>query len=213
MSIQLWQLEALLQGQQCQGFTRDGLSNYSQTLSQTLVPMNRRNIFYRTSRAAVRKLDENWQQYWVMLLWVLAMFGLFLWKFFQYQQRSSFHVMGYCLCTAKGAAETLKLNMALILLPVCRNTITWLRSTILGSIIPFDDNINFHKVPLFCIVLFVFDQGKTRIWYATWYKHVRNSSCFAMQTAHTWCLIALHYKANNEKCLCWRTQNACQCTI
>jgi respiratory burst oxidase len=46
---------------------------------------------------------------------------------------------------AKGSAETLKLNMALILLPVCRNTITCLRSTILGSIVPFDDNINFHK--------------------------------------------------------------------
>uniref|UniRef100_A0A0E0ESK7 FAD-binding FR-type domain-containing protein n=1 Tax=Oryza meridionalis TaxID=40149 RepID=A0A0E0ESK7_9ORYZ len=37
--------------------------------------------------------------------------------------------MGYCLPTAKGAAETLKLNMALVLLPVCRNTLTWLRSS------------------------------------------------------------------------------------
>jgi hypothetical protein len=54
--------------------------------------------------------------------------------------------MGYCLLTAKGAAETLKFNMALILLPVCRNTITWLRSTRLGPLVPFDDNINFHKV-------------------------------------------------------------------
>ncbi|PPS11724.1 hypothetical protein GOBAR_AA08909 [Gossypium barbadense] len=54
-------------------------------------------------------------------------------------------VMGYCLLTAKGAAETLKFNMALILLPVCRNTITWLRSTKLGLFLPFDDNINFHE--------------------------------------------------------------------
>ena len=55
-------------------------------------------------------------------------------------------VMGYCLLTAKGAAETLKFNMAIILLPVCRNTITWIRSTRLGYFVPFDDNINFHKV-------------------------------------------------------------------
>ncbi|RWV77901.1 hypothetical protein GW17_00061208, partial [Ensete ventricosum] len=55
-------------------------------------------------------------------------------------------VMGYCVCMAKAAAETLKLNMALILIPVCRNTLTGLRSTRLSSIIPFDDNINFHKV-------------------------------------------------------------------
>ncbi|QHO49366.1 uncharacterized protein DS421_1g13360 [Arachis hypogaea] len=56
-------------------------------------------------------------------------------------------VMGYCVCMAKGAAETLKLNMAIILLPVCRNTITWMRNkTKLGIMVPFDDNLNFHKV-------------------------------------------------------------------
>jgi respiratory burst oxidase len=54
--------------------------------------------------------------------------------------------MGYCVTTAKGAAETLKLNMALILLPVCRNIITWLRNTKAARALPFDDNINFHKV-------------------------------------------------------------------
>ncbi|OAY84176.1 Respiratory burst oxidase, partial [Ananas comosus] len=55
--------------------------------------------------------------------------------------------MGYCLCTAKGAAETLKLNMALVLLPVCRNTVTWLRrSRRINSILPFNDTINFHKL-------------------------------------------------------------------
>ncbi|MCI09064.1 respiratory burst oxidase protein B-like, partial [Trifolium medium] len=56
--------------------------------------------------------------------------------------------------TAKGGAETLKFNMALILLPVCRNTITWLRSrTKLGMVVPFDDNINFHKVIAFGIAI------------------------------------------------------------
>jgi hypothetical protein len=54
--------------------------------------------------------------------------------------------MGYCVTTAKGAAETLKLNMAIILLPVCRNTITWLRNTRAARVLPFDDSINFHKV-------------------------------------------------------------------
>ena len=57
--------------------------------------------------------------------------------------------MGYCVCTAKGAAKTLKFNMALILFHVCRNTITWLHNkTKLGMEVPFDDNINFHKVCL-----------------------------------------------------------------
>ncbi|PQQ06463.1 respiratory burst oxidase homolog protein B [Prunus yedoensis var. nudiflora] len=80
--------------------------------------------------------------------------GLFTWKFIQYKHRAVFDVMGYCVSIAKGGAETLKFNMALILLPVCRNTITWLRSkTKLGVIVPFDDNINFHKVIAFGIIV------------------------------------------------------------
>jgi respiratory burst oxidase len=61
--------------------------------------------------------------------------------------------MGYCVTIAKGAAETLKLNMALILLPVCRNTITWLRNTRAARALPFDDNINFHKTIAVAIVV------------------------------------------------------------
>lgn len=98
-------------------------------------------------------LQENWRRIWVLTLWVLIMVGLFTWKFFQYKQKNAFKVMGYCLLTAKGAAETLKFNMALILLPVCRNTITWLRSTKIGYFIPFDDNINFHKTIAAAIVI------------------------------------------------------------
>ncbi|KAF9590253.1 hypothetical protein IFM89_032031 [Coptis chinensis] len=78
----------------------------------------------------------------------------------KYRNRKAFEVMGYCLCTAKGVAETLKFNMALILLPICRNTITWLRKNrSLNSIIPFNDNINFHKLIAACIVIGVILHG------------------------------------------------------
>ncbi|PHT24949.1 Respiratory burst oxidase -like protein A [Capsicum baccatum] len=60
--------------------------------------------------------------------------------------------MGYCLLTAKDAVETLKFNMALILLLVCKNTIRCLRSAKLNSFVPFDDNINFHKTVAATIV-------------------------------------------------------------
>lgn len=81
-----------------------------------------------------------------MALWIGVMACLFN---IQYKDRAAYLVMGHCVCMAKGAAETLKLNMALILLPVCRNTITWLRNkTRLGVAVPFDDNLNFHKVSL-----------------------------------------------------------------
>ncbi|CAA6663434.1 unnamed protein product [Spirodela intermedia] len=121
-------------------------ANMSQLLSQKLATTRDRNPLRRAYRATAYFLEDNWKRLWVMALWLAICAGLFTWKFIQYRDRAVFHVMGYCVTTAKGAAETLKFNMALILLPVCRNTITWLRSrTGLGAAVPFDDNINFHK--------------------------------------------------------------------
>ncbi|KAK4432773.1 Respiratory burst oxidaseprotein E [Sesamum alatum] len=143
--IELWQLEALL-------LQRDNYMNYSRPLSTASVGWSQ-----NLSSVVVNKIGslllDNWQRGWILVLWVLAMIGLFAWKFFQYRQKAAFQIMGYCLTTAKGAAETLKLNMALILLPVCRNILTWLRSTRARVLFPFDDNINFHKVIAFAIAI------------------------------------------------------------
>ncbi|XP_024528096.1 respiratory burst oxidase homolog protein A [Selaginella moellendorffii] len=103
--------------------------------------------------------QEDWRRLWIVGVWFGAMAVLFMWKSMQYSYRSGFEVMGYCVSMAKGAAETLKLNMALILFPVCRNTITWLRSTRLGSVIPFDDSISFHKTVAGAICLGVLIHG------------------------------------------------------
>lgn len=146
MSDQLWQLEELL-------LQRDTYMNYSRSLSVASVSWNHqkssfrpKNIVRRVSGALRYLMLENWQRGWILLLWISAIVFLFCWKFFQYRHKNAFRVMGYCLPVAKGAGETLKLNMALILLPVCRNTLTRLRSTRARSFVPFDDNINFHKV-------------------------------------------------------------------
>ncbi|KAI4983608.1 hypothetical protein ZWY2020_025474 [Hordeum vulgare] len=89
--------------------------------------------------------EENWRRAWVLALWVAAMAALFAWRFAQYRRSVAFEVMGHCLPTAKGAAETLKLNMALVLLPVCRITLTRLRSSWARFVVPLDDCIAFHK--------------------------------------------------------------------
>ncbi|XP_068662127.1 respiratory burst oxidase homolog protein E-like [Aristolochia californica] len=150
--IELWQLEALL-------LQRDNYMNYSRPLSTASVAwsqtiaMKPKNMVRRLSSTLRWRIQENWQRAWIILVWFLIMAGLFSWKFVQYRRRAVFHVMGYCVTTAKGAAETLKLNMALILLPVCRNTLTWLRSTKARFLVPFDDNINFHKMIAFGILI------------------------------------------------------------
>jgi len=135
----------LLQGsnQSVRGESR----NLSHMLSQKLKPTLDSNPLNRWCRSTKYFLLDNWQRVWVMALWIVVMASLFAYKYIQYRRREAYEVMGHCVCMAKGAAETLKLNMALILLPVCRNTLTWLRNkTKLGVVVPFDDNLNFHKV-------------------------------------------------------------------
>ncbi|KAH9722198.1 Respiratory burst oxidase2 [Citrus sinensis] len=117
-------------------------------------PMSKNEVRFRS----------YWRRAWIVLFWLLICAVLFTWKFIQYSHRPAFQVMGYCLSTAKGAAETLKLNMALILLPVSRNTVTWLRKKRwLSSIIPFNDNINFHKLIACGIVVGVILHGGTHL--------------------------------------------------
>ncbi|GAU25447.1 hypothetical protein TSUD_71010 [Trifolium subterraneum] len=125
-----------------------GESKYlSQMLSQKLRPTFEENPIKRWYRDTKYFFQDNWRRSWVFALWIGVMLGLFAYKFVQYRRRAAYEVMGHCVCMAKGAAETLKLNMAIILLPVCRNTITWLRNrTKLGAFVPFDDGLNFHKM-------------------------------------------------------------------
>lgn len=122
------------------------VSNTSVGWSENITSLKRKNKIKEFLKTLQSLALEYWRRAWILLLWLVTIACLFGWKLFQYRNRSSFHVMSYCLPVAKGAAETLKLNMALILLPVCRNTLTWLRSTRARKFVPFDDNINFHKV-------------------------------------------------------------------
>ncbi|XP_023007323.1 putative respiratory burst oxidase homolog protein H [Cucurbita maxima] len=107
----------------------------------------------RFARETKEFIIGNWKRVWVLTLWVAINIGLFVWKFIEFMEEGSFEVMGYCVSIAKGAAETLKFNMALILFLVCRGTLTALRSTALNSIFPFDDHIHFHMAVAAVIVV------------------------------------------------------------
>ncbi|KAL3652735.1 hypothetical protein CASFOL_002416 [Castilleja foliolosa] len=151
--IELWQLETLLLQKDTYLNYSQALSYTSQALSQNLHGLRYKGPIRRISTKLLYFLQENWKRIWVLTLWIMIMIGLFAWKFNEYKHKNAYKVMGYCVLTAKGAAETLKFNMALVLLPVCRNTITWLRSSKLGYFVPFDDNINFHKAIAAAIVV------------------------------------------------------------
>ncbi|KAF2288430.1 hypothetical protein GH714_007428 [Hevea brasiliensis] len=145
--IMIYNLESLLLQAPSQSVRVGDSRVLSQLLSQKLKPTQENNPLKRWYQKAKYFLLDNWQRVWIMALWLGIVAGLFTYKFIQYKNKAVYDIMGYCVCVAKGGAETLKFNMALILLPVCRNTITWLRNkTKLGVAVPFDDNLNFHKV-------------------------------------------------------------------
>ncbi|TMW90066.1 hypothetical protein EJD97_016248 [Solanum chilense] len=143
--IEIWQLESLLRGMVG---SEDGQNNMkrSQTLAKTMIPRQYRTPVSKFLSKTSEKIYDNWKRIWVVTLWLSINFILFIWKIEQFKRREAFKIMGYCVCLAKAAGETLKFNMALILIPVCRRTLTQIRESFLGYIIPFDDNINFHKM-------------------------------------------------------------------
>ncbi|KAG6432880.1 hypothetical protein SASPL_104470 [Salvia splendens] len=143
--IEMWQLEALLRGMVGSEETPRSDKKTS-TLAKTMIPKEYRTPISRFMSRTKEKFFENWKKILVIILWQGINVSLFTWKLNYYQRVPAFKVLGFCLCFAKAAAETVKYNMAVILVPVCRRTLTSLRETFLGKFIPFDENINFHKM-------------------------------------------------------------------
>ncbi|GAA0167221.1 oxidase [Lithospermum erythrorhizon] len=139
-TIEMRELESLLRGIMSvkQGTIKGEISERG--------PSENRSSLRKILKKTTDKIQDNWKKIWILTLWLCINVGLFTWKVEQYKRRGAFEVMGYCVCFAKGAGETLKFNMALILLPVCRRTMTRLRETFLSYFIPFDDNLEFHKI-------------------------------------------------------------------
>ncbi|KAJ7603133.1 ferric reductase NAD binding domain-containing protein [Roridomyces roridus] len=60
---------------------------------------------------------------------------------------------GITFVIARSAALVLHVDVIFILLPICRNFISVIRRTPIGTVIPFDENITFHKSVGWAIVI------------------------------------------------------------
>lgn len=91
-------------------------------------------------------------------MFILLHLMVFTFGFLTYYIRdnlsSARQLLGITYPIARAAALVLHLDVALILLPVCRTLVSLARNTPLGAIIPFDKNITFHKFIAWSIVLF-----------------------------------------------------------
>jgi len=90
---------------------------------------------------------------WIFLHLLVATFG-----FLNYQLKDNLVTartdFGITYSIARTAALVLYIDVIFILLPVCRNFISLLRQTPLNSVVPFDENITFHKATAWSIVAF-----------------------------------------------------------
>ncbi|CAA7025678.1 unnamed protein product [Microthlaspi erraticum] len=141
----MWQLEVLLTGMVTNADSTK-IVRKSQSLTRAMIPERYRTPTSKYVSVTAELMHEHWKKIWVITLWLAVNVCLFIWKYKEFTTSPLYNVTGRCVCAAKGTAEMLKFNMALILVPVLRRTLTFLRSSFLSHLIPFDDNINFHKL-------------------------------------------------------------------
>ena len=83
----------------------------------------------------------------------LICFGIIYWKYWNTGLFVSVRsYIGHGLPIAKASGACISLNAGAILLAVCRRILTYLRSTFLKKMVPFDGNIDFHMFAGVCIL-------------------------------------------------------------
>ncbi len=87
-------------------------------------------------------LQNNWVTLAFLFLYVLT--NLFL--FFSAVNRYASQGANVYIQLARGCGAALNFNGALILIPMLRNFLTWLRKTKLSHYLPLDESIEFHKL-------------------------------------------------------------------
>jgi predicted ferric reductase len=73
---------------------------------------------------------------------------------YKYERKDVFSILGEGAPFARGSAATIKLNSALMLVTMLRNFLSFIRGTFLGTYLPIDKNIVFHKWIGWTILLF-----------------------------------------------------------
>src|SRR5437764_1553305 len=101
-----------------------------------------------------RELAPKRLIFWIF--WLGSHIGLFAYGFIKQRddpELSDLTAIGLSVTTSRGAGLCLAFDGALILLPICRNIISYLRLTFLNNVIPFDENIWFHRQCAYSMLL------------------------------------------------------------
>jgi NADPH oxidase 5 len=106
-----------------------------------------------------RRIARSWQNEGLPNFFLLLYFSANVLLFLNAQQRYQHLGANLAIQIARGFGACLNFNGALIVVPVMRNLLTWMRSTWLGRVVPVDQAIDFHR--LVGQTMFLFALGHT----------------------------------------------------
>lgn len=101
-------------------------------------------------KAFITELEEHRQDIVYLLMFFVTVVVLFLERFIIYWFLSEHmdlrHVMGIGIAITRGSAASLSFCYAMLLLSMCRNIMTWIRTMGVREYIPLDSHVKFHKI-------------------------------------------------------------------
>jgi len=106
---------------------------------------------YLTWRDILRAINVYWvndgPKLVLILIWLLGNAAVVLYAviFYWLINTNPYVVLGWGVVLARASAAGIKLNCALILIPVLRNLLSWIRGTWVGNYLPVDKAIVFHR--------------------------------------------------------------------
>eukprot|EP00049_Salpingoeca_infusionum_P017437 m.352947 g.352947 ORF g.352947 m.352947 type:complete len:1560 (-) comp16652_c0_seq1:288-4967(-) len=119
-----------------------------------LVPSEEGGDSYTDRKHVLVRWSAWVQTHWLDIFWSLTFLTsvglIFFERFWFYSvfrlQGGLKGITGNGVATTRGGASAMMWCFSLALLPLCRNTLTLLRSTFVARILPLDSNIEFHKM-------------------------------------------------------------------
>ncbi|MDY6784107.1 MAG: EF-hand domain-containing protein [Cyanobacteriota bacterium] len=97
-------------------------------------------------RQEKERLKHYWRNNWITFAFLALYIVVNLFLFFEAMARYNSQGANIYVQIARGCGATLNFNGALILIPVMRHFMTWLRKGPLNNYLPIDEHIEFHKL-------------------------------------------------------------------
>lgn len=108
----------------------------------------------KANRQIRTKIHASGSKYVFLGIFVLVNLGFFAWQFLLYGLNAAvIDRLGWGVPFARGFAQILKIDTVILLIPISRSVLTYVRATPLRRFVPLDKNLSFHKLVAATVLL------------------------------------------------------------